>query len=101
MGALRADRLEQLFVKRAGGGFEFLLVLENAAGARERVTFTAPPTLAATEMEALRRLAAWLAARGARPATKLRVRRESAAGLEEAPELKSALLRALKERRLT
>lgn len=90
---MRADRLEQLFVRRRGGGTELLLVLESEAGARQRVTLQAPPS--ADELAAIAFLARWLDRSGAAPAPRLRVRRERGGELADAPELRSALLREL------
>lgn len=82
-------------MKRAGGGFELLMVLETAAGARQRVTVTAPPTIARDEQGAVRYLANWLTARGARSAKMLRVRVERGGQLVDDPSLKALLLAAL------
>ena len=54
---MRADRLEQVFVKRVGAGFELLLVLESAAGRREQVTLNAPSSVAGSESAAVEYLA--------------------------------------------
>lgn len=94
---LIADKLEQVFLKRKGGGYEFLLVLEDAAGARERVTYNVPPALATNEEAATRSLGRWLSARGARSASKLRVRREVGGELTDAGQLREVLLAALTE----
>ncbi len=95
---MRADRLEQVFIKRQGGGFELLLVLESAAGRRERVTLQAPPTVAANERAAVAFLLRWLRGRGAGLARLVRVRREVNGELQDAPELREALLAAGLER---
>lgn len=91
---MRADRLEQVFLKRKRGGYELLLVLESAAGARQRVTVSVPPTVATSEQAAMAYLVRWLRGRGAGLAGMLRVRREVAGELEDAPELRQALLEA-------
>lgn len=91
---MRADRLEQLFVKRTGASYELLLVMESAAGARQRVTLTAPPAVATSERAATQYLVRWLRGRGATLADKVRVRRQRGDALTEAPELRQLLLDA-------
>ena len=91
---MRADRLEQLFVKRKGGGYELLLVLESAAGRRERVTLTAPPAVATSERAAVEYLVRWARGRGIVLADMLRVRREAGGELTDVPELRQLLLNA-------
>ncbi len=92
---MRADRLEQVFVKRVGAGFELLLVLESAAGRRERVTLNAPSSVAGSESAAVEYLARWLLGRGGVPARRVRVRRERGGELHDAPELLQLLLAKL------
>ena len=91
---MRADRLEQGFIKRVGAGYELLLVLESAAGRRERVTITAPPAVASNERAALGYLIRWLRSNGASLARLVRVRREVGGELSDAPELRELLLGA-------
>lgn len=91
---MRADRLEQVFLKRTGAGFELLLVLESGAGRRERVTLTAPPAVARNERAAIGYLIRWLRNRGATLAGLVRVRREAGGELVDAPELRGLLLEA-------
>ncbi len=88
---MRADVLEQLFVKRRAGRVELTLVLESESGARQRRTVTTP---AEDDEGAMRYLARYLAQDGAKLHQRLRVRRESGTALEDAPQLKSALLAA-------
>ncbi len=92
MAGLRAELLEQVFVERRGGGFELLLVLESEAGARERVTLTAPPALATDERAAVTFAIRWLLGRGGGLARLVRVRRSRAGKLEDAPELRQLVL---------
>jgi hypothetical protein len=92
---VRADRLEQLFVKRSGGGFDLLLVLESPAGARERVTVAVPATAAADELAAVAYLVRWMQLHGAGLAELVRVRRDSGHDLIDAPDLRRALLNGL------
>lgn|SRR5690554_767285 len=92
---MRADRVEQVFVKRAGAGYELLIVLESAAGRRERVTVNAPASVARTERGAVEYLARWLRGRGAGPARLVRVRCERGGELKDAPELRDRLLEIL------
>ncbi len=89
---MRADRLEQVFVKRAGAGFGLLLVLESGAGGRERVTLAVPPSVAASEAAAVEYLVRWLTAGGYGLASLVRVRRERGGQLADAPELRRLLL---------
>ena len=89
---MRADRLEQLFVKRTGAGYELLLVLESGAGARERVTLTAPPSVAASEPAAGRFVVRWLNGRGYGLADLVRVRVDKGGQLRDAPELRQLIL---------
>lgn len=91
---MRADRLEQVFIKRVGAGYELLLVLESAAGRRERVTLAAPPAVASNEKGALEFLLRWLRVRGATLARLVRVRREVGGELVDAPDLRERLLSA-------
>lgn len=90
---MRAAALQQLFVKRAGGRIEFLMVMESPAGARERRTLITP---ASDEDSAIEYLARYLARDGSGLHGKLRVRRERGTGLEDAPRLKEALTDALR-----
>lgn len=91
---MRANRLEQLFVKRRGGGFELLLVLESTAGRRERVTVIVPPAVGGSERAAVEYLIRWARGRGIRLADLVRVRREAGGELTDAPELRRLLLEA-------
>ncbi|MFA7460568.1 MAG: hypothetical protein WCY60_06130 [Trueperaceae bacterium] len=91
---MRADRLEQVFVKRAGAGYELLLVLESDAGRRERVTLSVPKSVAATDTAAVAYLVRWLRSSGAGLAAKVRVRRERSGELSDAPQLRQQLLDA-------
>lgn len=95
---MRADRLEQLFVKRSGGGFDLLLVLESPAGARERVSVSVPATAATDELAAVAYLVQWMQSHGAGLAQLVRVRRDSGGDLIDAPDLRRALLDGLAER---
>lgn len=98
---MRADRLEQLFVKRTGAGYELLLVLESDAGARERVSLTAPPSVAATDAAAVGFVVRWLNGRGFGLAQLVRVRVEKSGQLTDAPALRQALVDGvMAERRL-
>lgn len=81
-------------MKRAGGGFELLLVLESGAGRRERVTLAVPRSVAATEDAAVSYLVRWLGRSGAGLAAKVRVRRERNGELTDAPRLRQLLLDA-------
>jgi hypothetical protein len=83
---MRRYRLEQVFVRPRGGRLELLLVLENPAGARHRETLQFP-TL--NELEAVRRAARHLAARGdVRSAPRLRLRVERRGELRDEPSLR-------------
>lgn len=89
---MRAEALQQLFVKRRAGRVELLLVLESPSGSRQRRTVTTPAT---DEHAAIVYLARYLAQDGSRPHPRLRVRRDVGGELVDAPALKSALLEAL------
>lgn len=86
---MRADRLEQVFVERGAGALKLSLVLESEAGARERVTMSAPGL---DEAVAIDFLTTYLRQNGFRLAQKLRVRRQRAGGLDDAPELAARLV---------
>lgn len=88
---MRAEELQQLFVKRRAGRVELLLVLESPSGYRERRTVATPAT---DELAAIAYLARYLAQDGSRLHPRLRVRRESGGELVDAPALKAALLTA-------
>lgn len=94
---MRADRLEQVFLRPNAGRFEVLLVLESEAGERERVTLQAPtPGVGvAAQLSAGRFVARWLWHRGGELAALLRVRRYRGEELEEAPAVRDELLREL------
>jgi len=94
---VRADRLEQVFLRPSAGRLQALVVLESEAGARERVTLS-PPTAGigpAAELAAARYVAKWLWSNGGRTADLVRVRRERGDALEEAREARSELLAEL------
>lgn len=118
---MRADALQQLFVRPRAGGLELLLVLESVAGDRERVTLKPPRPKAGrsaadgtsgagggsgaggrasadgeAELMATEHLARWLVRHGCTLAPRLRVRRESGGALTDAPALHEALRRAVK-----
>lgn len=107
---MRADALEQLFVRPRAGGLELLLVLESVAGVRERVTLQPPRPEAGgaaarvgatgggseAELMATEHVARWLVGRGYSLAPRLRVRRESGGALTDAPALREALRRAVR-----
>lgn len=106
---MRADALEQLFVRPRAGGLELLLVLESEAGDRERVTLQPPraggggPRLSEAagqgdaEQMAIEHLARWLERRGCSLSPRLRVRRERGGSLADAPALRKALQRVFSE----
>ena len=81
---MRAEALEQVFVRRGAGVFELLLVLESASGSRERVTLSEP---AQDEGGAMRFLASYLRQEGLTIARRARVRRRRGEELVDAPEL--------------
>ncbi len=85
---MRADVLEQVFVRPRAGRYTLLLVLEAPSGERPRVTLQAP---AGDEQVSMRFLARYLAQEGVTLSSRLRVRRERAGRLEEAPALRDAL----------
>lgn len=94
---MRAQALEQLFVKRRAGRVEFLMVFESPAGGRERRTLATPAT---DDLSAMAYLANYLQRDGSAVHQRLRVRRErgsslEGSSLEDAPQLKAALLSAL------
>lgn len=85
-------RLEQLFVKRAGGQSEILLVLEDISGARQRRRLQLP-TLDAGEAVTL--AARTLAQSGEiGRVSRVRVRRESNGALADDAELRRRFLAA-------
>jgi hypothetical protein len=94
---VRADRLEQVFLRPSSGRLQALIVLESEAGARERVTLSSPTSGvdAAAELAAARYVARWLWNRGGTTAGLVRVRRERGAALEEAREARGELLAEL------
>lgn len=85
---MRADSLEQVFIRRASGVHHLLLVFESRAGSRERVTLTAPR---GDEASAIDFLARYLAQSGARLAARPRVRVQTGSGLIDAPHLLARL----------
>lgn len=89
---MRAELLEQVFIERASGAFTLLLVLESAAGSRERVTLSAPGV---DEHAAVAFLASYLRQNGLRLARQLRVRRRRAGELVDAPDLVARLQAAI------
>lgn len=91
---MRAEALEQVFVRRGAGTYELRLVLESAAGSRERVTLSAP---AADEAAALRFLLGYLRQNGLAISKNARVRRDRGGDLHDAPELLVQLRRAFGE----
>ncbi len=88
---MRADTVEQVFVRRRGGHTEVLLVLESPAGERLRETL---PLGGVGFEEAARRAAVELARRGIRPARRLRVRSERGGSLDDDAALRDVFLRA-------
>jgi hypothetical protein len=88
---VRADVLEQVFVRHRAGRATLLLVLEAPSGARTRVTLPSPE---GDEEGAMRFLARYLEREGLTPSGRLRVRRERGGSLSDAPELRDALVRA-------
>ena len=73
--------LDQAFVRLRGGQLEFLLVLENVAGARHRETLTFPTR---NTIEAVRRAAKHLAYRGdITEVSQVRLRREERGVLKD------------------
>lgn len=89
---MRADRLEQVFLRQRGGVFEVLLVFEAVTGARQRVTLTAPQGGAETAVDFVAR---YLGQQGAGLATRPRLRLERAGSLSDAPELLARLVAAV------
>lgn len=85
---MRADSLEQVFIRRESGVHTLLLVFESRSGRRERVTLTAPR---GDESAAIDFLARYLAQTGARLAAKPRVRVETGSGMTDAPHLLARL----------
>ena len=78
---------------------ELLLVLESEAGSRERVTLQPPrPVSGGGDAEAMATLhvARWLVRHGYSLAPRLRVRRDRGGALADAPELREALRRAVR-----
>lgn len=87
---MRADLLEQVFLRPVGGVFQVLMVFESSAGKRERVTLSAPPGDATSAVDFVAR---YLEQQGAALAKRPRLRVESAAGsLRDAPELLARLV---------
>ncbi|HKI57155.1 MAG TPA: hypothetical protein VKB31_08395 [Trueperaceae bacterium] len=89
---MRAEVVEQVFVRRRGGRVELLVVLETPAGERQRETLLAPTS---SPEEAVRYAAVQLARRGLGAATRLRLRRDLGGTLVDDPQLKQAFLRAM------
>ena len=89
---MRADRLEQIFLRRKGGVFEVLLVLESPAGGRQRVTLTAPPGGAEAAVDFVAR---YLEREGAGLTKRPRLRLESAAGTHDDQVLLARLVAAV------
>lgn len=89
---MRAEVVEQVFVRPRGGRFEVLLVLEAASGARTRVTVQAPEGDAEA---AMRFLARYLQREGIALAPRWRVRRERGATLRDDPVLRRTLQAAM------
>lgn len=88
---MRADVLEQVFLRRQAGRATLLLVLEAPSGARTRVTIQTPE---GDEEGAMRYLARYLKREGMSLSARLRVRRERGGALSDAPELRDVLVRA-------
>lgn len=88
---VRADVLEQVFVRHQAGRVTLLLVLEAPSGARTRVTLQAPK---GDEEGAMRYLARYLEREGLAPSARLRVRRERGGSLSDAPDLRDVLVRS-------
>lgn len=90
---MRADSLEQVFLQPRDGVYQVLLVFESPAGARERVTLTAP---SGDEKSTVDYIATYLVQRGGDLAKRPRLRVESAGGnLRDAPELLQRLTAAV------
>ncbi len=89
---MRADTVEQLFVRRRSGRISLLMVLESPAGERERETLLAPT---ASPEDAVRFAARHLARRGIRPAARVRVRVERGGSLVDDASLHDAFVRVL------
>ncbi len=88
---MRAETVEQLFVRRRGGRVELLVMLETPSGERQRETLLAPT---ASPDQAMHYAARQLARRGLRLGPRLRVRREQGSSLVDDPGLKRAFLGA-------
>lgn len=107
---MRANALEQLFLRPKAGGLELLLVLESEAGDRQRVTLQPPRAAAsgaaaggeagkggsAAELMAVDHVARWLVRHGNSLAPRLRVRRERGSALTDAPALRDLLRSAVR-----
>jgi len=89
---VRADALEQVFLRREGGVYTVLLVFESPSGSRERVTLTAPR---GDENAAVDYLVRYLVQRGATLARRPRLRVETAGALSDAPRLLERLTTAM------
>ncbi len=89
---MRADMVEQVFLKRQAGVYQVLLVLESAAGRRERVNLTAP---SGDERATVDFVARYLLQRGASLAARPRLRVETGDGLSDAPLLLERLVTAV------
>lgn len=99
---MRADLLEQVFLRRQDGVYQVLLVFESEAGDRQRVTLSAPYGDEATVVDFVAR---YLRQQGAGLARRPRLRVETAGNLRDAPDLLDRLVvavggkRGLKTRR--
>lgn len=93
---MRADAVEQIFLRRVAGRIELLLVLESPSGSRERERLRTP---AATPSEAVRFAAVHLARRGVRPARRVRLRVDRGGALADDVALRDAFLEALRQER--
>jgi hypothetical protein len=89
---MRADRVEQLFLRPRAGRVEVLLVLEDPAGARSRETLVTP---ASANEAAVRFVARRLAERGIGPALRTRLRLERGSETSDDPRLLALFLREL------
>lgn len=89
---MRAERVEQLFLRRRGGRLEVLVVAETPAGERQRETLLAPT---AEPEAAVRYAAVQLARRGLVAAPRLRLRRERGGALVDDAALRRAFLEAM------
>ena len=95
---MRADRLEQVFLRPKSGVYQLLLVLESPAGYRQRVTLTAPAGDAEAAVDFVAR---YLEQQGVGLTKRPRLRVDTAGNSRDDPALLARLIAAVARNRRT